>query len=385
MSRRNKRTPGGGNRKKRPDRDAVIVADTLGAELAPQGRAAEQPEQADMPGGNIPVSAEQANESIDADELAAIQPAMPVERELPQAGPGFGQRLASARERAGLTRAEVAGRLKLPLQLIARLEQDDYTGLTQAVFLRGYLTAYARLLGLPEADAIAAADEHAEAVPLVATGTVPHSRYLLNRYSVSATYMILTAIIVVPAVWLATHGGLERNLMRTAPLDPPAIVADTHVALAPDATSRAATSAPAASVVTPLPLAAPAEAEVSPLLASMAPFATPRSAEPAVASPGPAATPASGNGSHLIELALSEQSWVEITAPDGRRLEYGMLAANSTHAYRSDGPVLVRLGNAQGARLSSDGKPVDLTDFQRGNVAHVKLFGDGAAPIRPEQ
>src|SRR4029077_16302842 len=54
-----------------------------------------------------------------------------------------------------------------------------------------------------------------------ATGKVSRSRYLFDRYSVSATYLILTALIVVPAVWLATHGGLEQNLAHTTPLDNP--------------------------------------------------------------------------------------------------------------------------------------------------------------------
>ncbi|HEY6544263.1 MAG TPA: helix-turn-helix domain-containing protein, partial [Dokdonella sp.] len=48
----------------------------------------------------------------------------------------LGQRLAGARERMGLSPAEVGARLKLPVKLIGRLERDDYEGLTQGVFLQ---------------------------------------------------------------------------------------------------------------------------------------------------------------------------------------------------------------------------------------------------------
>ncbi len=86
-------------------------------------------------------------------------------------------------------------------------------------------------------------------------------------------------------------------------------------------------------------------------------------------------SPAGSTGAHVVQLKLSQQSWVEILGTDGRKLEYGILAGGSDRSYRSDGPVTIRLGNAQGAEVRSDGSVVDLTPFQRGNVAHVKLFG----------
>ncbi|HET7925168.1 MAG TPA: helix-turn-helix domain-containing protein, partial [Rhodanobacteraceae bacterium] len=119
--------------------------------------------------------------------------------------PSFGQRLRAAREAKGLSHNDVAQRLRLPLRLIGRLENDDYSGMEQGVYLRGYLSSYARLVGVPTVAAETIASQHTHAAPLVATGKVSRSRYLFDRYSVSATYLILTGLIVVPAVWLATH------------------------------------------------------------------------------------------------------------------------------------------------------------------------------------
>ena len=294
----------------------------------------------------------------------------------------LGQRLRAARERDGLSQADVAARLKLPIKLIGRLERDDYDGLTQGVFLHGYLASYARLVGIPVEQAASVAAANTVAAPLVATGTVSHSRYLLDRYSVSATYLVLTAIIVVPAVWLATHGGIERNLARTTTLDPPAQVvdADNRVTRAlPNPAATAASgatdgsSAAAVAVVPPPPL----HVDPPPVVASMTPFVVP--ASPALPAPAAAEPAAPGSGKHALTLKLAQQSWVEVTAADGRKLEYRMLDAGSEHTYRSDGPLTVRLGNAQGAEVRTDGKPVDLAPFQRGNVAHVKLFGEAGA------
>ena len=308
----------------------------------------------------------------------------------------FGQRLRAARDAHGWSRAEVATRLKLPAQLIARLEGDDYTGLTEGVFLRGYLGSYARLVGIPAELANSVAAANTQAAPLIATGTISRSRYLFERYSVSATYLVLTAIIVVPAVWLATHGGLEQNLARTTPLDPPAhvVVAVPNVGAGTstiDAQASAIQSVPSNSStedIGKMSPGVPAQRDQSPVIASMAPFA---SAPTAVPSPAPATSSADaanvvGAGAHTLDLKINEQSWVEITTADGRKLEYGMLAAHSQHAYRSDGPISVRLGNAQGAEVRADGAMVDLTPYQRSNVATVKLFASaGSGPSHVDQ
>ena len=307
----------------------------------------------------------------------------------------LGQRLAAAREQRGLTVADVAARLRLPLKLVERLERDDYAGISDGVFLRGYLSSYARLVGVPEEQAIRVVQTHARTAPLIATGTISHTRYLLDRYSGSATYLVLTAIIVVPAVWLATHGGIEQSLVRTTPLDPPAqhIVLADPATSAPSALSEAPGVAPGAgarpATATPYPGTQPDMnvQEQAPVVASMTPFPSvaPTVEPPAEIHPAPA--PVTGEGAHLIRLKLAEQSWVEIVAADGRRLEYGMLAAGSDHSYRSDAQVSVRIGNAQGAEVSVDGNAFDLGQYQRGNVAHFRLLADGSAarPGRVEQ
>lgn len=304
----------------------------------------------------------------------------------------LGQRLRAGREAHGWSRADVAARLKLPLNLIAKLESDDYEGLTEGVFLRGYLGSYAKLVEVPLEDVASVAQAHSRPAPLVATGTISRSRYLFDRYSVSATYLVLTAIIVVPAVWLATHGGLEQNLARTTPLDPPASVTVPLHSGAPDAAGsnpadtaladRAIASSAGEGAAEPA-APPPAPVEQAPVIASMTPFTTAPALPPAEP-PKPAADDAAGTGAHTLQLKLSQASWVEILGANGQRLEYGTLTAGSERSYRSEGPLSVRLGNVQGAEVRSDGKLVDLAPFQRGNVVHVKLFEGSASRVEQQ-
>jgi cytoskeleton protein RodZ len=300
------------------------------------------------------------------------------------AEPTFGQRLRAAREKKGLSRAEIAQRLKLPARLVERIESDDYSGMDEGVYLRGYLSSYARIVEVPTIAAESVAAQHTRSAPLVATGKVSRSRYLFDRYSVSATYLILTALIVVPAVWLATHGGLEQNLARTTPLDspgtsiavPPAEMAATQAENSGAGVGSPNDTTPASSDVasTATPVEPPKPQEQMPVVASMAPFASSNAAPPA---PAPEAQPVkpAATGAHSLTLKLTGASWVEILAADGSKLEYGILPAGSEKSYSSDGPLSVRLGNADGAEVIVDGKAIDLSPFRHSNVARLSLFG----------
>ena len=61
----------------------------------------------------------------------------------------------AARESLGITCREVSEALNLSLKVVEALEVNDYETLPEAVFTRGYIRAYAKLLEL-DADAIVA-------------------------------------------------------------------------------------------------------------------------------------------------------------------------------------------------------------------------------------
>ena len=290
--------------------------------------------------------------------------------------PSLGEQLRIGRGHLGMSVAEVSVRLKLSERIIRCLEADDFASLNDGVFLRGYVKSYARLVGLPVDIVHNAVRELTAPAPLVATGTIPRSRYLLDRWSVSATYLILTGLIVGPTVWLAmTHGGIEHSLVRTTPLDRAAqtLVVDANVAQ-PSAGADANIDA------SPQTQASAADHAINesttPVKASLAPFATALAPE--------SMAPVAAVDEHSVALSISEPSWVEILKPDGTRLEYGVLPAGTERSYSSDTTLTVRIGNVAGTRLVVDGNTVDLAPLTRGNVTHLRLFGDETTVARIE-
>ena len=291
---------------------------------------------------------------------------------------GFGSRLRAAREARGFTVEACGHALRLPSRLLRQLEAGEYGGIDYQVYLAGYLTKYARYVGADE-DALQA--ELARLTPrqpdLVVTGGVSHSRYLLERYVTAATYVVLTAVIVVPMVWLGVRGTLDRDMPRLAPLDASPVAQQD----AP-APSTSAALAAAGAAAAPAPAPEPRAEDQQPLLASMAMFPPldHSAAKAPLATAAPDAAMAQGQGAHSLTLELSSASWVEVTAADGSRLEYGILPAGTSKSYRSDSQLDVRIGNATGAQAVVDGQPVQIDAFRRANVARFRVdVRDGKA------
>ena len=303
----------------------------------------------------------------------------PADMDTSSTGPlsmSFGSRLHAAREARELSLEACAHTLKLPARVLRQLERDEYDEIDSKVYLGSYISKYGHYLGVNEASVQVEVDRIKQIEPpLVATGGISHSRFLLDRYATAATYVVLTAVIVVPMIWLGVRGTLDRDLTHLAPLDASPVAQQD----APATTGSAGITLPKSALaqITPPKMGA-AQVDEQPLLASMAPFPSMESASP----PQPSVKPAidAGAGGHSLGINLSAASWVEVVDQDGTKLEYGLLPAGSNKTYHSDQPLDVRVGNSSGAQISIDGQPVGLDDFRHANVAHFRMqLQDGKA------
>ena len=281
------------------------------------------------------------------------------------------QRLVAARDARGWDQAQVAAKLHLPLHIVQWIETEQYDRVGQGVYLRGYLNNYARLVGVPVVAVEALVRAKAAAPPeLVATGRISHSRYLVERYSGSALYLVLTGVIFVPLVMFAMNMGGNVG-SRLTPLDaPPSALASADAdapAAAPSPTAASTATDAAAPATAQTASSAPVAHADSPLMASFTMVPTPPAAEPV--KPQASAVAAGGT----LHLSLTEASWVEIVDVEGKRLEYSTLPAGTVKEYPADKSLTILLGNTGGAKVEVDGQAQDLATYIRGNVARFKL------------
>ncbi|MDE2155627.1 MAG: DUF4115 domain-containing protein [Xanthomonadaceae bacterium] len=287
----------------------------------------------------------------------------------PQTDPhpvSFGNRLHAAREARGLNLDACAQTLKLPARILLQLERDEYDGIDSKIYLGSYIGKYGHYLGIDQALIQVELDRIKQIEPpLVTTGGISHSRFLLDRYVTAITYTVLTAVIVVPMIWLGVRGTLDRDISHLAPLDA------TPVAQPAKLVAQSRRSQPPVPVIRARQPKSPSSEQ--PLMASMAPFpvmdgtTTPPAESPAANAAGHGAAGLS------LDLSLSAASWVEVIERDGTRLEYGLLPASSNKTYQSDQPLDVRIGNVDGAQLKVDGQPLALDGFRHANVAHFRV------------
>ena len=304
----------------------------------------------------------------------------------------FGARLRAAREARGLSVENCAHTLRLPIRVIRQLESGDYSGIDYQVYLAGYLSKYGQHVGVDDKTTQAEIQrlKPSQVQPtLVATGGISHSRYLLENYLRAATYVVLTGVIAVPAIWLGMRGAFDRDISHLSPLDASPVAQQEQVVPAASGSNAIATAntvastsaAPSGSSSAPAPAIAQSQRQddQQPLLASMAPFPN-LGNDNANAKPDIAAPQVAGTGAHSLVLSLPSDSWVEIIRKDGSRLEYGLLRAGTSKTYQSDQPLDVRIGNANGAQVTLDGQPMPLDNYRRANVAHFRIeVQDGKA------
>lgn len=281
----------------------------------------------------------------------------------------LGQRLRNARIAQNLSIEDVCTRLKLPVQVVEAMEADDHARLGAAVFARGRLGNYARLVDVPMVAVDAVFARLTRELPaLVTARSTSRLERVAQRSARQGVYVVLTAVIfVVPLVWIANGNRLPNAPALLTALDAPA-----------DA------SHPAQPAVVP----AIDQRNEPPVVASMAPFPGYRSTPPeTLASSTAAAPPAQDTVAGAapttatkdpLRLHFSADSWVDVVSADGRSLEHGMIAAGSDRNYPPGSAAQVTIGNADAVQALRGSQAIDLAPFRRANVVRFTLSSDGS-------
>ena len=152
-------------------------------------------------------------------------------------GPTPGAQLQRARLERGLTLHQIAARTKIRVPILQRLERDDYAAVGGDVFVRGFLVAFAREVGLDGAALVAhyvASHEPPpppEAAPDVsaALAAVNRSRALIGVGNI----VVIVAVVAASLVWMNVRdadvgqdvdGAIIATGGRSAPADEVAAV-----------------------------------------------------------------------------------------------------------------------------------------------------------------
>ncbi len=152
----------------------------------------------------------------------------------PSPGTGLGGRLVAAREARELTLAVVANKLRLPAATLQALESGRFEDLPEPVFVRGYLRAYAQLLGMDMESLVAEYDRLVGKPGPVLMPTTKVRRQATVRDS---SIRGVTALIVVVMVVLLGSWWYSRQ-KHNVPAQPRSASSEAEQAAQPRPCSR---------------------------------------------------------------------------------------------------------------------------------------------------
>ena len=315
-----------------------------------------------------------------------------------------GETLRQARESNGWSLAEVALKLNLTATSLGNLEAGAFDKLPGHTFARGYIRAYAKLLGIDQTVLVQAFDQFtgtdSQGSNVHGLGRIEEPVRVSHTILRIVSLLLLIAVIGGGFVWWQdqasqrtkdlTSNALEHVEVESAdgttqihPLDEPEDQAVAQGQAAPEVPATAeqpapeATTAPAATAVVPAP-AVPATA-AAPVAQAHAP-AAPAQAPAAVAPVAPAApavspptTPVLAAGDGHIQITFIADCWTQVTDGNGKVLFSGLKRKGDTLDQGGKPPLTLRLGYARGAQVAYNGQPVDVAPFTSGETARLKL------------
>lgn len=330
-----------------------------------------------------------------------------------------GALLAAQRQAKGWTVEHAAGHLKFATRQVLALEADNYAALPGPVTVRGFVRAYAKLLGM-DPDALVAilpqdGPVHKLSIEPQRTLSTPFSESPLplgnrNRAVPILSIAVIVVIIVAAAGTIAyrfdmladvphltwfEHAG--NHVLTPAESQVPAEVQQELSGEVQDGADKnggrmekgellvgnAENSAPAAETENSVaPDSEPVKQAASVQVATSVPTPNPAPAAPlaikATAAPNLVPTSVGSNlniskSKDLLHLTFREDSWVEIRRGDKSTIISRLLKAGTTEAFDISEPVTLVVGNAAGVDANLRGLKLDLATSANSNVARLNL------------
>lgn len=282
-----------------------------------------------------------------------------------------GARLRHQRLKRQILVADAARALKLSPSTIEEIERGDL-GRHESLYRRGYLRNYARFLGLDPAPLLEMLQD-SDLPPLRSVLPVRSRGPRFDRYLKIATYTVVTTLIIPPLVWIYIQGGLDfLDRDRTLALEPGAAVQDgVSQPLFPQRPAAPAVEAEMAGTVAVTASALPLShiRPVRDLVAEDRLAVVDLEAE--------STTPETTDSRSVLMIELMDDSWLEVYAADGRRLEFDLLRAGDQRRFVGEAPFRILAGRGNAVSLTLDGQTLTFEGQERADVVNLELSDDG--------
>lgn len=314
----------------------------------------------------------------------------------------IGEKLKLARKKMGLSKQDVADRLKLRISVIQELEDDSDEKKQVATYTRGYIRSYSKLLGL---DADELLDCYGTVTPSIddEQKMQSFSRKTTQEQDdnrvMNLTWIILAVVISLSAFWwwqnqsssiedadadaqmaLTSEEQTAQAVVNFDEKELEKAEIEETVIIKQDPKARVGTS----------PSYVNGKEDVSTKVFSSSDRSSERKSNHSnernvgqlkknkvVSSLEKKLNIAADRIVEKTQIPLimsfSEDCWVEVYDAGGKRLATGIKSAGERLIIYGQAPISVVLGVPQATELIYDGKNIDLSHYPRGRVARLSL------------
>ncbi len=234
----------------------------------------------------------------------------------------FGEYLKRERQLRNISLEEVSKVTRINKKLLQAIESDRFDLLPDKAFVKGFLRAYCRIVGLDPEEVILRFESSLETKPVVP----PPEAGPRVTYSPRLTY-------IVPLVFIVILGGLSLLIHRKGER--------TH-----------STHTEGISQEEPLP----ADSAPLPMTSSRAPTAGTQKGSVGTGQVRQISVP--GGEGLVLKVRANKETWIMVRADEGPPLE-ATLKADEEHVWRAMERLSLRVGNAGGVTLTLNDKPLE--------------------------
>ncbi|EGR0048978.1 cytoskeleton protein RodZ [Vibrio vulnificus] len=293
-----------------------------------------------------------------------------------------GTLLKRQRESMGYTQKQVADRLRLRVNVIEQIDDNQLESGQVATFTRGYLRSYARLVGLDEKIILDALDN---------TGDAQHQEQEMQSFSrktntekhnsriMLITWGIFIIITGISSLWWwqnQQENSLAQSVNQAAQLEN-AVIEENELPVLDDVVMQEMSMAEgdaqpeiATEVeVEPAQVEATESTPVEEAVESDAQAQlTPPVAEESLLLEAPKA-----NGETALTMSFRSDCWVQVKDASGKTLISGIRKSGQDLNLSGQAPFNVILGAPEGVTMTFASEPVDLSRYTAGKVARFTL------------
>ncbi|HDY8065117.1 transcriptional regulator [Vibrio vulnificus] len=290
-----------------------------------------------------------------------------------------GTLLKRKRESMGYTQKQVADRLRLRVNVIEQIDDNQFESGQVATFTRGYLRSYARLVGLDEKIILDALDN---------TGDAQHQEQEMQSFSrktntekhnsriMLITWGIFIIITGISSLWWwqnQQENSLAQSVNQAAQLED-AVIEESEPPLIDDVVMQEMDATTESNELNEV------SSEESPASPESLEALEVETLEPIVEAEAdaesqvePQAAVVEVTSETALTMAFRSDCWVQVKDASGKTLISGIRKSGQDLNLSGQAPFNVILGAPEGVTMTFASEPVDLSRYTAGKVARFTL------------